>query len=226
MGAPQELILAIKSVGEFDTFVETGTYKGNTTMWAAKNFDYVYTVEFSSKIFEQTSERLSQLENVSFHLADSKTFLKELAPKLTTPTVFWLDAHWCSGGSYGEHDQCPLIEELDILADLEECVILIDDARLFLAPPPAPNDPEQYPTIKEVIDSLTKKRSRYVTVHDDVIIAAPSEKRDVVKNILHKKITEDWKMKSGFQNKPQEINIWQKLKYKIQLTINPSTKSE
>jgi hypothetical protein len=53
-------------------------------------------------------------------------------------------------------------------------VVLIDDARLFLAPPPAPHDATQWPDISAICRLMAAHDShRYVAVHDDVIIGVP-----------------------------------------------------
>jgi hypothetical protein len=57
--------------------------------------------------------------------------------------LFWLDAHWSGGETYGESDQCPLIKELEVIfrySKEKNFAILIDDVRLFLAPPPSTYD--------------------------------------------------------------------------------------
>ena len=71
-------------------------------------------------------------------------------------SLFWLDTHWCSSNSYGEEDQCPLMKEIEIInTSKADSIILIDDARLFLSPPPLPNSSHFYPGIAEVIEKLT-----------------------------------------------------------------------
>ncbi|MDB5294151.1 MAG: hypothetical protein JWO31_134 [Phycisphaerales bacterium] len=83
-----------------------------------------------------------------------------------------------SGSAAGE---CPLLAELAAVnaaaADAGH-VVLIDDARLFLAPPPAPHDPTHWPDLRAVCDALGRHPSdRYVLVFRDVIVAVPSRLR-------------------------------------------------
>jgi len=69
--------------------------------------------------------------------------------------LFWLDAHWSGGDTYGENDECPLMDELKIIFQYRKnYVILIDDARLFMAPPPKPHKIENWPSIKEIVNIL------------------------------------------------------------------------
>ena len=47
MGPPKELILQLADRYKLRGFIETGTYKGNTAVWAASYFDDVITIEYS-----------------------------------------------------------------------------------------------------------------------------------------------------------------------------------
>lgn len=60
--------------------------------------------------------------------------------------------------------------------------MLIDDARLFLAPPPPPHDREQWPSFMQVMDALRARHERYVTVFEDVIVAVPLSARATVED--------------------------------------------
>jgi FkbM family methyltransferase len=103
-------------------------------------------------------------------LGDSRDILPQL--DLSEPTVFWLDGHWSAGDTAGEGDECPLLDELATIGP--QHAILIDDARLFIEPPPPPHDPEQWPTLEQVIDALD---DREVAIRDDVVIALPRRRR-------------------------------------------------
>ena len=109
MGPPEELVLLIKSNLNVSTFIETGTYQGVTTIWAAEHFEKVITVEQSKVLFERVSEKYKDVANAKFLFGNSKNVLRTILPEIREPTIFWLDAHWCSFDSYGENDQCPII---------------------------------------------------------------------------------------------------------------------
>jgi hypothetical protein len=86
--------------------------------------------------------------------------------------VFWLDGHWSAGDTAGEGDECPLLEELATIGP--QHAILIDDARLFIEPPPPPHDPSQWPTLEQVMAALAQ---REVTIREDVVVALPRRLR-------------------------------------------------
>jgi len=59
-------------------------------------------------------------------------------------------------------------------------IILIDDARAFLAPPPPPFKPECWPGLSEIILTLNSKHPTYTICMMDAIIAAPAAARPLL----------------------------------------------
>lgn len=191
MGPPEDIILYLKQTGNVETLVETGTYYGATAEWAADHFSQVKTIEFSAPIYQETSAKYSHRTNIEFLFGDSRQQLAELLRQLDEPILLWLDAHWCSFGSYGKTDQCPLLDELDIImASPFEHIILIDDARLFLCPPPAPNQPAHYPDIAAVLEKFSDK-NMYAIIYEDVIIIVPASMKPDFSAFMYKKVTYD-----------------------------------
>jgi len=192
MGVPEELTLFIKQQFNVDCFIETGTFLGGTTTWAAKHFGKVHTIEFSKELFEQTSKKYGHIENIHFYFGDTRERLTEILPDCEV-SIIWLDAHWCGETSYGEDDQCPLLEELDILVNQKhDHFILIDDARLFAVPPPSPNKTSQYPDIKSIILRVSSKNWK-IYIYEDVIVCVPEFAVKAMDLYLQERTTEDWK---------------------------------
>lgn len=175
MGPPTELILQLMERYELRNFIETGTYYGNTAVWAASHFDNVITIEYSREIYEETIARHGKIQNINFMFGDSRAALQSIVSKLTRPAIFWLDSHWSGGKTYGQNDECPLIEEiLAIVKSKRAHFVFIDDARLFMSPPPRPNRIEQWPSIDEVIEAIKSGSHKYyIVLFEDVIIAVP-----------------------------------------------------
>lgn len=175
MGPPEDLILSLKEKFEIKNFVETGTYMGATAKWASKYFEKVSTVEKSDAIFSIATSNLSGIDNINIMNSDSRDALRELVREIKAPAIFWLDSHWSGGETYGEGDECPLIEELDIIYQSSvPHLLLIDDARLFLSPPPMPHDTEHWPTISDVLFCIhSHDKESYTIVIDDVIVSVP-----------------------------------------------------
>jgi hypothetical protein len=117
-------------------FVETGTYKGDSTIIAAKNYENVYTIEIFEPLYNESRERAYRegLRNITFLLGDSLERLKEIMNKVTDGSIFFIDAH-ISGydSSWNGKIRVPLIEELDIILSysLGPSVFIFDDLRLW-----------------------------------------------------------------------------------------------
>jgi len=193
MGIPEEVTLFLKENFKSDVFIETGTYYGGTTLWASKYFKKVHTIEFSEQIYEITSKKYAHVDNIDFHFGDTRILLPEILTGLNkdAKVILWLDAHWSSGETYGENDNCPLIKELEILIQNKcNACILIDDARLFLAPPPLPNNYSQYPGIQDIVKLYGD--DTFITVYEDVIIIIPSSLKTLFQQYLQSRATADW----------------------------------
>ncbi len=159
-------------------FVETGTFQGDTIQAARPFFEKLYSAEVVEKHHQVASQRFESDAAVTLHFGASSELLRHLSPELRDESVlYWLDAHWCEpgGGTRSTDAQCPLLDELEAIRTLNPAsVVLIDDARYFLAPPPEPNDPVQWPTFDEVLQTLRALSSNHeVMVYNDIIICSP-----------------------------------------------------
>jgi hypothetical protein len=173
-GPPIQLIDALLHRFEIPNFVETGTYNGETAAWAGERFERVVTVELSPELHAQAELRLAAHASVEARLGRSRDVLAEVVPGLQGPALFWLDAHWSGDQTSGERDQCPLLDELAIVRRHANAqYVLIDDARMFMTPAPPPNDPDQWPSLREVLGRLSGDDLAEPVVVEDVVIAVP-----------------------------------------------------
>jgi len=178
MGPPEELIIALQQRAKLADFIETGTYRGDTAAWAAAHFTRVTTVELSPEFHATAQERFRAQPNVRTVCGHSATVLSELIPTLAGPALFWLDAHWSGADTAGKDDECPLLAEVALLnASPESHVILVDDARLFCAPPPRPHRPELWPDLMTTVAALQDNGRRHVVLFEDVLVAVPPFER-------------------------------------------------
>ena len=189
MGPPADLILALQRQLRLEDFVETGTYRGDTAAWAAEHFARVATIELSPEYHAAATARFRALPHVRVLLGDSGAMLRKVAAELAGPAVFWLDAHWSGLDTAGRETECPLLAELAVLnAAPVTHTLLVDDARLFAAPPPRPHRAELWPDLGAVLDALRAGGRRHVVMFEDVLIAVPAAERafvtDWVQNTL------------------------------------------
>lgn len=205
MGVPEELVLGIAKLHGAKTFVETGTYHGGTTAWAARHFDKVITIEINPELSAQAAANLSRPFHVDFLVGDSLALLPGVVASLSSTAVFWLDSHFCGDGTGDTAKECPLLAELPLVAQAENPVILIDDARYFLGPPPPPHDPAQWPGIDDIFRLLARLLPGHITtLRDDVIICAPAS----VKPVLDQEWAEGFPRRYPRRQPPLLRHLW------------------
>lgn len=125
-------------------FVETGTYKGESTRIAAKLFEEVYTMEISPVLYDQAkrSAKAAGLNTNGYLFGDSVQLLERLLTHEieSKPTFFFIDAHISDHlTSYNGVELVPALSELRLINDLYPVnlpgIICVDDLRLFDGPP-------------------------------------------------------------------------------------------
>jgi hypothetical protein len=204
-GAPDREIHFIKSAMNLDVFVEGGTFKGGTAQKLSNLFSSVFTIEKSDIMFDVAKKNIGHIKNINMLKGDTRKHLDEIL-STNDNILFWLDAHWSGGDTYGEEDECPLIEELQIIfRHSKNHVILIDDARLFLAPPPLPHKHRNWPSLKEIINTVPGDRQ--ITVFDDVIYIYKDSDSCALTDFLQREVTERWR-----NNKNNDASVLSGLK--------------
>jgi hypothetical protein len=162
------------------TFVETGTFMGHATEFAARLFPTVISIEVNRDFHRSAALRLRGT-NARLIQGDSRIELPKVVKELAAPALFWLDGH-AGAGFYGPHDDCPLLDELAAIAESPfEHFILIDDARAFLAPPPPPFDADKWPDLGEVVTTVRRRLPYYCVEIIDVLICVPSAAKDTLR---------------------------------------------
>jgi hypothetical protein len=104
--------------------VETGTFRGTTTVRFAECGVPIHTVEASPRYHAFAELRLRPLrDKVDLQFGDSRSFLRSLAARSSVPrsnVFFYLDAHW--------EEDLPLREEVDIIfSGFRRSVVMVDD---------------------------------------------------------------------------------------------------
>jgi hypothetical protein len=207
MGPPERLVLSLRDALGAKTFIETGTFRGATAEWASRHFERVHSVERAEPIYRETRSRLGDITNLSLYLGDTREILHDLVAGLDRPAVLWLDAHFSGGETAGKGDECPLLDELAIAnASQSDLAVLVDDARYFLAAPPAPHRIDDWPDLGEVVGTLSRNRERYVCVTEDVVVAVAMAHRDVVVEHCRRLATEALPQKSAFRRKLRSLS--------------------
>jgi len=153
--------------------IETGTYEGATAIQAAGILPLVHTIEISRSWYRSVAKECLQNPRIKRHQGDSVEIVPTLLPCLQGPTLWWLDGHW-SGQGPKYSVECPVVEELGLIHDRQQDVVVVDDARMFEAPPGPPHDPAQWPTLEAVVQGLRGTVGRHVVRALDLLIATPT----------------------------------------------------
>jgi hypothetical protein len=148
------------------TFVETGTFVGDTPDALQRDFDRIYTIELDGRLYNAARRRFRHHSHITVVQGDSSVVLNDLAPKLPEPALFWLDGHWSGGVTARGEDVSPVLRETATILDRNVAgdVLLIDDARLF--------GTEGYPSLDVLRQLVLQKREGWeFELESDVIRA-------------------------------------------------------
>lgn len=148
----------------FSTFIETGTYLGNTLEFLRPYFNKLISIELSPEYRAKAQKRFAAYPHIELMLGDSGEVLQQLAPTFTQPCMFWLDGHYSGGETAKGTLNTPIIKELQaILGTKIDHFILIDDARCF-------DGTKDYPSIQQLAETVQSLRPDYVyVVKEDII---------------------------------------------------------
>src|SRR5580704_3945611 len=115
---------------ELRTFVETGTFLGNTTAAIAHLFDQCFTIELSGELHARAVERFAGQPHIICVRGDSGAAIGDILRRINQPALFWLDAHY-SGEITANAGYDPVLRELSSIFahSIKNHVVLIDDAR-------------------------------------------------------------------------------------------------
>ena len=161
----QRVIINYQKKYNCSTFIETGTYLGDTVEALKTKFKKVISIELGMDLYINAKERFLNDKNIEIFQGDSGKVLPQIVLGLKDPAIFWLDGHYSAGITAKGDKICPILEELDAIFDNSNLnhILLIDDARDFVGE-------GDYPTIDRLTDYIKSKNERYkVQVKHDII---------------------------------------------------------
>jgi hypothetical protein len=172
-----DLLALLRDATGARRFVETGTFEGRSLQTAAGIFEECYSVDISEDYYRMAAEQFAGYPVVHLVHGSSASFLRANRRLFaSTPTVFWLDAHWCAADHTSDiTGQSPLLQEIEALGELHpSSTLLIDDARLYLAPPLHPHRISEWPDFHDVVVRLLALSAGHrLMVLNDVILLYP-----------------------------------------------------
>jgi hypothetical protein len=150
------------------TWVETGTYLGDTTSKLTKIARRVISIEPQPELSAFASTRLKRHKNVEIVNDTSESCLTKVLNGISGPTCFWLDGHYSGDITFQGDEISPILAELSAISKLlksHEVVVFVDDFRLFV------NSTETgYPPHSNLVDWAVQNNLTW-TVEQDIFIA-------------------------------------------------------
>ena len=117
------------------TWVETGTYLGQTTKELSRHGSFVYSIEPEPILYSNAASYFKSYPNVEILKGLSEEVFPSLLPKLSGDINFWLDGHYSSGITHKGPQDTPILDELaEISKNLNhfgKVCVMIDDVRSF-----------------------------------------------------------------------------------------------
>ncbi len=117
------------------TWVETGTYLGDTTEFLSRFARVVYSIEPGEKLYLDARKRFNGQPNIRLVNGLSEDVLPVLLPLLDGNICFWLDGHYTDESTHKGPQDTPILDELLCIGDnitrFDHVVVLIDDVHLF-----------------------------------------------------------------------------------------------
>lgn len=149
------------------TWIETGTYLGDTTALLARHGRSVISIEPAIELASRATDRFRDTPSVRIVCGTSEERMGPELQRIDGDTNFWLDGHYSGGPTFRGESECPVTSELRCIAEarprLGRIRVLIDDARLFGCG--APRHPD-YPTLDELVQWAHSQRLDWHVEHD------------------------------------------------------------
>lgn len=160
------MLLAEARAVSAETFVETGTFLGDTTWHFRDKFKSVHTLEVQPKLAAVARERFQNTPSITLHEGDSALLLPGICDGIKTPCLFYLDGHYSGGDTGMGEKECPVFEEMAAIFNRTKPAfrIVIDDARLF-------GTHQAYPALDQIRQFLDQQTPhKEMRVENDAII--------------------------------------------------------
>ena len=150
------------------TWIETGTYLGDTTSKLAKIARRVISIEPQTELSLFASNRLRRHSSIEIINATSESCIADILKGISGPTCFWLDGHYSGDVTFQGTEVSPISAELAAISNYltsNKVVVLIDDFRLFVN-----SAATGYPSQSSLVEWAGRNNLAW-TVEHDIFIA-------------------------------------------------------
>ena len=138
------------------TFIETGTFRGETLSFLEPQMDEMHSVELSPELHHAAQKKFEGFSKIHLHHGDSAVVFPNILNSVNNPALIWLDAHYSAKITAHGPKETPILEELASIFSSKKCrhFILIDDAREFEGNP-------EYPSLQQVREMALNNNYHY-----------------------------------------------------------------
>ena len=167
----RHIINGFRTRHNITTFVETGTYLGDTVEFFRRKCVSIFSIELNESFARDGQRRFRAHRHIEILHGDSGVVLGKVLQRLNGPALFWLDGHYSGGQTAFADIATPIMAELDTIfsREVRNHIILIDDARLF-------NGTDGYPKLDALREHICTHRPNYsFAVENDIIRCIPCE---------------------------------------------------
>jgi hypothetical protein len=152
------------------TWVETGTYLGDTTDVLSRNASHVYSIEPEPSLYRSAVKRFVGRTNVTILNGTSEDVFPTLLPKLAGDVCFWLDGHFSGEGTHRGPNDTPITRELEVISQylphFGAVVVMVDDVRHFTG---KVHSYGSYPNLESVGNWATLNGLAWTVEHDMLV---------------------------------------------------------
>jgi hypothetical protein len=149
------------------TWVETGTYLGQTTEALANFGCAVISIEPQTSLFNSAKNYFHSFPNVKILNGTSEEIFPSLLPTIRGDVNFWLDGHYSDGITFKGNLETPILVELQQIAmnksKYQRIKVFIDDIRCFGSPDLSY---KHYPQVQVLIDWAKDNDMKWHIEHD------------------------------------------------------------
>jgi predicted O-methyltransferase YrrM len=150
------------------TFIETGTFRGETLAFLEAQMEELHSVELSPELFAAAQKNFEGNAKIHLHHGDSADIFPKILNGLRNSALIWLDAHYSAKITAHGPEETPILAELDAVFSNKNHrhLILIDDAREFEGNP-------AYPKLQQVRE-MAEKNGYFFECRFDLIRLLPT----------------------------------------------------
>ena len=149
------------------TWIETGTFLGETTELLARHGTKVVSIEPEPTLFANAKQYFKRFGNVEIVNGLSENVFPTLLPGISGNVNFWLDGHYSAGISHQGPQDTPVLDELRAIGDnlhhFQKVCVLVDDIRCFQ---PWRAEYASYPALDLLVDWARSNNMHWHIEHD------------------------------------------------------------